>query len=171
VQKSLWILRGIMKFKDWIVSKVKNEMASFSLRKDQFTIPCRFLTMRKLPCKEEDVYALDMRFEDPEAYSSPYNHLHQHSFFAALVPGTKNYLVYHGGEHPADVMPEGLALNAGYLPVDNNGIDRSNGAMSSKGYYLVPNDWFVHALLMNKDYEEIKPALADFTGLRAAHLS
>lgn len=160
-----------MKFKDWIIGKVKNEMASFSLRQDQFTIPCHFMTMKKLPCKEEEVYALDMRFEDPKAYPSPYNQLHQHSHFAALLPGTTNYLVYHGGEQPAEVLPQGIAIKSEYLPMDNNGIDTSSGATSTKGYVLVPNDWFVHALLMNKDYEEIKPALADFTGLRAAHLS
>lgn len=146
-------------------------MASFSLPNSRFTIPCHFVQMKGIPCKEEEVYALDMRFEDPKAYPAPYNELHQHSLFSALIPGTKNYLVYHGGDKPAEILPETTAIKMGYLPVENNGINRENGAESKEGYVLVPNDWFMHAHLFDKNYEDIKPALADFTGMRAAALA
>jgi len=159
-----------MSFRNWIVNRYA-EMASFSLRNRRFTIPCRFIHMSGMPCKEEEVYALDMRFEDPGAYPSPYNELHQHSLFAALIPGTKNYLVYHGGDRPAEILSQTEAIKGGYLPLENNGINTNNGAESQQGYMLVPNDWYMHAHLLNKDYEEIKPAKADFTGMRTAALA
>lgn len=149
---------GLLSFGAW---RRLTEMASFSMRKT-FHIPCKFLVMYGLPCEEKEVKAIDMRFEDPNAYPAPFNRLNQGSKFAARLPGTNDYLIYHGGD--AEILSGADALAKGYLPGKGE-------IQSAEGYLLVPNDWAVHAQLLDADYEVMKPALADFTGARSKALS
>jgi hypothetical protein len=166
-----------MNFKRWLCV---NEMASFSIpEKDRFVIPCGMVNMSvvKMPCEEKPVGALDMRFEGPPPYDHPYNKLNNGSKFAALIPRSTEYLVYNGTPMiPPLVLPEPKAVEMGFLPVKETPaggkptIDRTPGAMSPKGYVLVPDYWYVRAELLGPDYEVIKPALGDVTGERQKFL-
>ena len=109
-----------------------------------------------------------MRFEDPEAYPSPYNSLSQYSKFSAKIPGSKRYLVYDGAE--AKIMDESTAIKSGALPVQNGIVDKQPGAESDQGFLLLPDNWALHAQFFNKNYDIIKDALADTTGKRKSAL-
>lgn len=150
-----------MNFKNWL------EMASFSLGQGQFTMPCNKIPLNiKLPCLEKQVGAIDMRFEDPGAYPPPYNKLNNGSQFAAKIPNSDEYLIYHGGTKPADVLLDSSAIRMGYLPIQGNTINYSPGAKSPNGYLLIPQNWFIQAQIFDTNYEIIKPALGDINGKR-----
>jgi hypothetical protein len=162
-----------MRFKNWL--KI-DEQATFSVRQ-RMTIPCAKIALGntggvKLPCQDGPVGMMDIRFEDPGAFPPPYNKLSNGSFFSALLPDRVNeYLVYHGGRKDAEIMPVGQAVEMKYIPVDEKQqIDHKPGAVSEKGYYLIPDDWYIHAQVLSQDYEIIKPALADINGKRAQAL-
>ena len=146
-------------YKNW---RKFQEMASMILHSGGFIVPCKLMVMHGLPCKEKEIKAIDMRFEDPGAYPAPFNQLNQGSKFIALLPGTKNYLVYHGPGN-TEIVSGQDAQKKGYLPARGQ-------YESEQGYTLVPDDWVVHAELFDTDYEVIKPALADFSGARAKAL-
>lgn len=135
------------------------EMASFSVRAGGFVVPCKFILMSGMPCEEKEIGALDMRFEDPGAYKPPFNSLNQGSKFIAQLPGSDTYLVYDGAA--AQVMNR--AQVEPMLPQKPN-------EESEQGYYLLPNDWVIHAEFYDKNWNVFKPALADFTGARSKFL-
>jgi hypothetical protein len=49
----------------------------------------------------------------------------------------------------------------GYLPEQP-----TPGATSEKGYILIPKDWFIHAMILDTDYNVIKPPLSVVNGKR-----
>lgn len=156
-----------MKFRNWLI---KNEMASFSLTGNHFEIPCNNIGF--LPCIEKPVGAIDMRFEDPGAYSPPYNKLTNHSRFSALIPKSDNILIYHGDlKKNTEILPIEIAIKNGFIPMKDNKIDRNPGAISENGYFMIPDNWFIQAQILDTDYNLIKPALADENGKRLAALS
>jgi len=136
-----------MNFKNWLYIA---EMAHVGM-KQQIRIPCAKFT-GQFPCIEEPIAMLDMRFEDPDAYPAPYKKLGNFSKFCALIPGTHNYLVYHGGGW-ADVVPTQEAIEKGFLSPTE--------MISEKGYVSVPNSWYLHAQLVGIDGKIVKPALGD----------
>lgn len=146
-------------------------MASFSMRNGNMSIPCSAVHAGahgiKLPCIEKLVGAIDMRFEDPQAYPPPYNTLNNGTKFAAPIPNSSEFLIYHGFEiKDPELMLGNIALEQGYLPKKDKQLDKTPGAISEKGYVLIPSNWFIHAQILDKDYNLIKPALADSNGAR-----
>jgi len=157
-----------MKFSDYHHQREVQEMASFSVS-GGFVVSCKNFTMYNLNCDDQEIYAVDMRFEDPGAYPDPYNSLSQYSKFSAKIPGSKRYLVYDGAE--AKVMDETSAKRGDFVPVRDGMVNKDPGAESQSGFVLVPDNWVLHAQFFNKDYDLIKDALADTTGTRQAALS
>lgn len=155
-----------MNFKKWINLI---EMAHFSVSANHgFFIPCDMCA--GVPCKGGAIGAIDMRFEDPDAYPAPYNKLNNGSKFSALIPRTKQYIVHHNHKD-AEVLSEVDVIKMQYVPVKNNKIDHSVGSISDNGYYLIPDSWYIHAELFGQDYKKIKSALADFNGKRKDFLN
>lgn len=147
-----------MNFKKWLNI---SEMAHMGV-KQPLKIPCSAFQIAPthIPCEDKPVALIDMRFEDPGAYRPPYNKLGNFSKFAAIIPGKKEYLVYHGGGW-ADVVSGQHAAEQGFLPVKDNKIDTTPGAISPQGYLLAPESWPVHAQLIGQDGDVVKPALGD----------
>lgn len=135
-----------MNFKNWLNI---SEMAHVGM-KQHIKIPCD--KIHGMPCTEEPIAMMDMRFEDPGAYPSPYNKLGNFSKFSAAIPGTSNYLVYHGGGW-ADVISASEATKNGFISTE--------GSISEKGYILIPNSWYIHAQLIGVNGDVVKPALGD----------
>ncbi len=134
-----------MKFKRWLA-----EMASFSIPPaEKVAVPCGMIHVPGgMPCKDGFIGALDMRFEGPPAYESPFNKFNNGSKFIAKLPGIvpTQYLVYHGGMEDTAVMPEDKA--------------------KAIGYPAVPDYWYERAEILDTDYNVAKPALGDHTGER-----
>lgn len=147
-----------MNFRKWLNI---SEMAHMGM-KEPFKIPCSAFQIAPtpIPCADKPVAMIDMRFEDPGAYRPPYNKLGNFSKFAAMVPGKNEYLVYHGGGW-ADIVSGQAAIENGFIPTKDNKIDNTPGAVSSKGYLLVPESWPVHAQLIGMQGDVVKPALGD----------
>jgi hypothetical protein len=128
------------------------EMASFSVNPaEKVAIPCGMISVPGLPCKDAVIGAMDMRFEGPPPYDPPFNGFNNGSKFIAKLPGhgfPAQYLVYHGGHPPAQVLSEEKA--------------------KALGYPQIPDYWYERAELFDTDYNVIKPALGDHTGERAA---
>ena len=136
-----------MNFQKWLNVQ---EMASFSVSAaEKAAIPCG--RVRGLPCKDAIIGAIDMRFEGPPAYDPPFNKFNNGSKFIAKLPSSSNYLVYHGGMQPVEVIDAKEATNLNYPEV--------------------PEYWYERAEVMDTNYNVIKPALGDFTGERQKFLS
>jgi hypothetical protein len=149
-----------MSFKSWLQL---NEMPHFSGLDGKMSIPCGAVKAGaaglKMPCVDKPVGMIDMRFED---HPPPFNKLGPNSKFAAQIPGSSEYLIYHGN---AMIGPEIIlgnkALQMGYLPED-----QTPGATSEKGYILAPKDWFMYAQIFDTEYNVIKPPLSVVNGKR-----
>jgi hypothetical protein len=142
-------MKTSMNFREWLILA---EMASFSVPpQEKAAVPCGMIRVPGLPCKDGIIGAIDMRFEGPPPYDPPFNRFGNFSKFIAKLPGhgvPAQYLVYHGGHPPAQVMFEEKA--------------------KATGYPQVPDYWFERAELMDTDYNLIKPALGDHSGEREA---
>jgi len=149
-----------MSFKSWLKL---NEMPHFSVG-GKMSVPCGAVKAGagglKMPCIDKPVGMIDMRFEDQPP---PFNKIGPMTKFAAQIPGSTEYLIHHGSMHEPEVIMGDKALQMGYLPED-----QSPGAMSEKGYLLVPKDWFMYAMILDTDYNMIKPPLSVVTGKRDA---
>jgi len=146
-----------MNFKNWLHI---TEMAHVGM-KQHIKIPCsKFNFGPHHDCIDSPIAMMDMRFEDPGAYSPPYNKLGNFSKFSAEIPGKSDHLVYHGGGW-ADIVSNINAIQQGLVPVKDERIDKTPGAVSTKGYVLLPNSWHIHAQLIGINGEIVKPALGD----------
>ena len=148
-----------MSFKHWLKL---NEMPHFGMG-GKISIPCGAVKAGagglKMPCLDKPVGMIDMRFEDQ---SPPFNKLGAFSKFAAQIPGSTEFLIYHGSSmQEPELILGNKAVQMGYLPED-----QTPGATSEKGYILIPKDWFIHAMILDTDYNVIKPPLSVVNGKR-----
>lgn len=148
------MLNNGMKFKNWLQL---NEMPHFSMD-GSMSIPCQMIKAAaggiEMPCVPgKKIGMIDMRFED---YPPPFNKITPFDKFVGAVPGSSEYLVYDGG---AKLMFGTELKKLGMLA-------ERPGMRSEKGFMLIPDDWFVHAMLIDTDYEVIKPPLSVANGKR-----
>ena len=146
-----------MDFKKWLYI---TEMAHVGM-KQPIKIACaKFSNGIHIPCIDEPIAMMDMRFEDPGAYHPPYNKLGNFSKFSAAIPGKSDYIAYQGAGW-AEVMSNTIAMQHGFVPVLDNQIDKTPGAISEKGFLLLPDDWLIHAQLVGIKGNIVKPAFGD----------
>lgn len=136
----------MLKFKNWMQL---NEMPHFSVNGDM-TIPCPALIDAGFECIHgQQIGMIDMRFELYPKNNFNWNKLIGYGAkFIAPIPGSNEYLVR---DEKARIMIDSVAKKLNILPKDETA-----GNISSKGYVLLPSNWLNYAVLLDKEYNEIK---------------